>query len=155
MVFLVVALIALSFNLVKMDYNIDDFIKLYFLEGEWVMPYKEGELVEKWNKKSDKILDGETFYFKENQKLSLENITLRLKDARIFYTANVKDNNESEPVPFTLIEIDKNKFIFQNKEHDFPQRIIYEIKSYNEFTATVEGETDNGEKKIVYNFKKK
>lgn len=155
MLYFVVALIAVSFNLVKMDYNIDDFIKLYFLEGEWVMPYKEGELVEKWEKTYDKVLEGETFYLKDNEKLSHENISLRLKDARIYYTAKVKGQNNGEPVPFTLIEIDKNKFIFQNKEHDFPQRITYEIKSYNEFTAIVEGETDKGEKRIIYNFKKK
>ncbi len=45
MFYAVFALILLSFNLVKMDYDLEDFVKLYPLKGEWTMPFKGGELI--------------------------------------------------------------------------------------------------------------
>ncbi|MDQ3194587.1 MAG: DUF6265 family protein [Bacteroidota bacterium] len=154
MFYAVFALILLSFNLVKMDYDLEDFVKLYPLEGEWTMPFKGGELIEKWEKKYNKMLEGETIFLKGDEEQQQESVSLFLRDGRIYYTP-VVEGNEIEPVPFTLINIDKNKFIFQNKEHDFPQRIIYELKSGNELIATIEGETDKGFKKIVYRYKRK
>ncbi len=100
------------------------------------------------------MLEGETIFLKGDEEQQQESVSLFLKDGRIYYTP-VVEGNENEPVPFTLINIDKNKFIFQNKEHDFPQRIIYELKSGNELIATIEGETDKGFKKIVYRYKRK
>ncbi len=155
MFYAVFALILLSFNLVKMEYDIDDFIKLYPLEGVWTMPYKGGELVEKWEKKYNKMMEGETIFLKGDDEQQQEIISLFLKDGRIYYTP-VKDGREAdEPIPFTLISDEKNKFIFQNKEHDFPQRIIYELRSNNELVATIEGETSKGPKRIIYRYKRK
>ncbi|MEP7146580.1 MAG: DUF6265 family protein [bacterium] len=155
MLYAVLALILLSFNLVKMDYDIEDFIKLYPLEGEWTMPFKGGELIERWERKYNKMLEGETIFLKGNEKQPIESISLFLRDGRIYYTPVVNGTQDEEPVQFTLIEIDKKKFIFQNKEHDFPQRIIYELRSVNELVATIEGETNNGFKKIQYKYNRK
>lgn len=155
MFYAVFALILLSFNLVKMDYDLEDFIKLYPLEGEWTTPFKGGELIEKWEKKYNKMLEGKTIYLKGDEQLSQESISLFLKDGRIYYTPVIEGKENEEPVPFTLIEINKNKFIFQNKEHDFPQRIVYELRTSNELIATIEGETNKGFKKIVYRYKRK
>lgn len=149
------ALIILSFNLIKVDFNIEDFSRLYPLEGIWTAPFKEGQLVEKWEKKFDKLLQGETFYLQGDKEHSQEKINLSLRNGRIYYTPRVPGQNNDEPVSFTLIEIDNRKFIFENKDHDFPQRITYEIKTVNELIATVEGETDEGFKKIEYKFKRK
>lgn len=149
------ALIILSFNLVKVDYDLEDFAKLYFLEGEWSMPFKEGVLVEKWKKKYNKAMNGETIYFKGDEKLSQDNISLTLRDGRIYYVPKLNNKNNEDPVEFTLSEIDKNKFIFENKQHTFPQKITYEIKSPDEFLAVIEGETNKGFKQFKYNFKRK
>ncbi|MEO6695133.1 MAG: DUF6265 family protein [Ignavibacteria bacterium] len=149
------ALIVLSFNIFKIDYNIEDFEKLYKLVGTWTMPYKEGELVEKWQKQYNKKLTGETFYINGNSREVQEKIDLFLTDGRIYYSSNVNGQNDGEPVPFSLIGIEKNKFIFENKEHDFPQRIIYDLRSPTELVASIEGDTKDGFKKIVYKYKKK
>ncbi len=149
------ALIVLSFNIFKIDYNIEDFEKLYSLVGEWTMPFKNGELVEKWEKQFNKKLTGETFFINGNEKEPQEKIDLVLTDGRIYYSSKVNGQNDGETVPFTLIGIEKNIFIFENKEHDFPQRITYELRSSTEFIASIEGDTNEGFKKIVYKYKKK
>jgi len=155
MFYVMFALIVLSFNIFKIDYDIEDFEKLYSLVGEWTMPFKNGELVEKWEKQFNKKLTGETFYINGNEEESQEKIDLVLSAGRIYYSSVVNGQNEGESVPFTLIGMDKNKFTFENKEHDFPQRIIYELRSPNELVASIEGETDNGFKKIEYKYRKK
>lgn len=45
--------------------------------------------------------------------------------------------------PFKMIEMAANKVVFENPEHDFPQRIIYEREG-DTLTARIEG-TQNGE----------
>ncbi len=149
------ALIVLSFNIFKIDHDLEDFEKLYALVGEWIMPYKKGELVEKWQKQYNKKLTGETFYINGNDEELQEKIDLVLSDGRIYYSSKVNGQNDGEGVPFALIKIEKNIFIFENKEHDFPQRITYEVKSPNELVASIEGDTNDGFKKIVYKYRKK
>jgi hypothetical protein len=155
MAYFAVALILLCFNFVKVDYDVDDFKLLYPLVGEWTMPFKDGEMIEKWELKYEKMMNGKTLLIKEGEEELQENVNLVLEDRRIYYIPKVKGQNNEEPVAFTLIEIDGNKFIFENKDHDFPQRIIYVLNSSDEFNATIEGETGKGEKKIEYRFKRK
>ncbi len=50
----------------------------------------------------------------------------------------------SSPTEFKLKETQGKKVIFENPEHDFPQRIIYELKEGNKLVARIEGEI-NGE----------
>lgn len=156
MAYFAAALMILCFNLVKFDYFVDDFKLLYPLLGEWATPFKDGEMFEKWEMKYDKMMKGKSVYVNNNEEESLEDITLVLEDRRIYYIPEVKGQNNDEPVKFTLIEIaDENKFIFENKDHDFPQRIIYEFKTPDEINATIEGQTKKGLKQIVYKFKRK
>lgn len=152
MLYGVFALILISFNLVKMDYYIDDFIKLYPLEGQWTMPYDGGELVEIWTKQFEKKLKGQTIFIKNEQEEKKEVINLVLKEGRIYYTPEVKGMNDDEPVPFTLTEMDDNKFVFENREHDFPRRITYELKGNNRLYATIEGTTKKGFRKVEYKY---
>ena len=44
-----------------------------------------------------------------------------------------------ERVSFPLKDAFGEKFMFENKEHDFPQRVIYERKGPGLLLATVEG----------------
>lgn len=154
MFYYMLALIIISFNIFKVDYDLEDFSKLYPIIGEWSMPFKEGQLTEKWDKKYDKMLFGETLYSVNDKVISKESIKLALTNGRIYYTPLVYGQNNDEPVPFVLIESEENRFVFENKEHDFPQKIIYELKSKDVLNATVEGETEKGFKKIVYKFKR-
>jgi hypothetical protein len=40
---------------------------------------------------------------------------------------------------FALTSFLGNKFIFENDEHDFPQRVIYEFVSDTQLNARIEG----------------
>jgi hypothetical protein len=59
----------------------------------------------------------------------------------IVYLASPK--GRQSPTPFKMIEITENKVVFENPDHDFPQRVMYE-RAGEKLTARIEG-TRNGE----------
>ena len=58
----------------------------------------------------------------------------------IFFVAQPKDN--AEETAFKLIRSTLNEVVFENKEHDFPQRVIYKLKGKT-LTGRIEG-NNNG-----------
>ncbi|MGB5287747.1 MAG: DUF6265 family protein, partial [Ignavibacteriaceae bacterium] len=53
---------------------------------------------------------------------------------------------------FALIEHSPKKIIFENKEHDFPQRISYEFHKGGKLTAAIEGNVNGGLKRKEFSF---
>ena len=76
----------------------------------------------------------------------------RITTDRSFVGDNTNKGNEAPndkpPVRFRLISSANNIFIFENKAHNFPQRINYQNRSGGELLAWIEG-TVNGEFKKV------
>ena len=62
------------------------------------------------------------------------------KDGDVFYVA--KPSQNAAETFFKLVKSSPNEAIFENPEHDFPQRIIYR-RSGDKITARIEG-TNNG-----------
>jgi hypothetical protein len=48
-----------------------------------------------------------------------------------------------KPTTFELISLSENEVVFENPEHDFPQRVIYRLMPGNRLTGRIEG-TVNG-----------
>ena len=49
--------------------------------------------------------------------------------------------------PFSLVELEKNRAVFSNPEHDFPQQVVYE-RVGDRLNASIEG-VEDGEPKTV------
>ena len=69
----------------------------------------------------------------------------------IFYVAKPKAN--SAETDFKLISTDASRFVFENKAHDFPQRVIYTVTKDN-FTGRIEGETNGKSRGIDFPMKR-
>jgi hypothetical protein len=54
---------------------------------------------------------------------------------------------KKEPVLFKLIQGDDHNAIFENREHDFPQRISYVLQPNNTLRVKLEG-IEKGEPKV-------
>lgn len=55
----------------------------------------------------------------------LEHLELTVEDKEVWYIPTVPDQNNAEPVPFKLVYHGDKDLIFENRQHDFPQRILY------------------------------
>ncbi|MEP7168596.1 MAG: DUF6265 family protein [Bacteroidota bacterium] len=132
--------------------------KLKLFEGTWEMKDERGgTMYEEWHRLSDSLYRGENYAVSENKKRVFETVLIKFVEGKLCYAPTVKDQNEGKEIVFPLKEItdDGKKFVFENMEHDFPQRIIYHFKNKSMLDARVEGTVDGKEKSSGFHFVKK
>jgi hypothetical protein len=121
------------------SYSQSEFQSLYNLTGIWKMETKKGALYEQWWKVDGQKLQVKSFKVNHSDTTILESVQVTFADGKIYYTPVVTGQNEEQPVPFQLISNENNRFVFENKEHDYPQRVIYKIVSHDSVHARIEG----------------
>jgi uncharacterized protein DUF6265 len=129
------------------------FADFHSIIGIWAMETKKGPLFESWEKVNDSTLKSRSYKVNGKDTLILEQVELVKREGKIMYIPIVDENN-NRPVVFTLIKLEKETYIFENKKHDFPQRIIYNLPQNNTMHAWIEGDINGQFKKSEYNFVK-
>jgi len=131
-----IIIIFFSTNLLAQD---DVILNLF--PGKWKMDIENTEIFEEWEMLSEAELVAKSYSIKNEEQIINENLYLKKFAGQWAYVAIPRDQNITL---FALIEHTPKKFVFENKEHDFPQRIIYEFHKGGKLTAAIEG-TVNGE----------
>ncbi|MBK5285495.1 MAG: hypothetical protein JJE25_08820 [Bacteroidia bacterium] len=141
---IITILIVFSFSCNRVS-NRDDLKKIEnmnWLIGTWSNISDDGKLSEVWAKTSDTVFSGKSFKIFQDDTVFSERISLELLRGGLFYIPVVHNQNNGLPVAFKLISNSGAEFIFENKEHDFPQRIIYKNTGKDSLYASVEGNDD-------------
>jgi len=73
------------------------------------------------------------------------------KDRRIHYIANPQGQREAS---FGLVELKGTRVVFENKDHDYPQRIVYQYTAPDRLDARVEGSLKGKERVEEYPFRR-
>lgn len=115
-----------------------EFEKLLALEGTWKMKTKKGILTEIWKRKSSKALEGISYRINGTDSLLLERLELRYNRSGIYYVPTTENQNNQQPVVFTLRSSINEVFIFENPEHDFPKRIVYHLVNPDSIHAYID-----------------
>ena len=110
---------------------------LSWLEGDWTMNTKKGDQrMEMWKQTDKNILHGKGIKVTGKDTLLLESLELSYRDHNTWYIPTVPDQNDAKPVPFKMVSSTGHKVVFENPDHDFPQRILYQyhpaIKNTND-----------------------
>jgi hypothetical protein len=129
-------------------YAQDDSIIMLF-PGLWKMEIENAEIYEEWQLVNKNELIGTSYSLENGIKIINENLWIKKfmdKWAYIAVTAN------EDITLFPLVEHSPKKLIFENKEHDFPQRIIYEFHKDGKLTAAIEGNVNGGLKRKEFSF---
>lgn len=129
-----------------------DFNRLRNIEGNWEMKTEKGFLQEKWERTNDTILQGKSYKIDRGVSILDEKMTIVFTNKNIIFSASVQYQNKGLPVSFKLIKIDGGKYIFENKEHDFPTQVMYQIKNSDKLLAWINGTTEKGFKTINFEF---
>jgi hypothetical protein len=132
----------------------DPYVQLQKLNGVWKMETAKGPLYESWTKTSANEMRGGSFKTIGNDTIRFEDVRLSKSDQGIYYSPIVKNENGDKPVSFRMISSTDQRFVFENKEHDFPQRIIYHLIARDSMHAWIEGIQNGKEKTTDYYFKK-
>jgi hypothetical protein len=130
------------------------FRDLNSLTGKWSMESSKGMLYESWLKLNDSTFKGLSFRVSGKDTTVLEQMELVLREGRIMFAPTVPGQNDEKPVVFTLAKLENNRYIFENKEHDFPKRVVYVLPKDNLLQAWIEGEINGQARKMDFSFKK-
>lgn len=111
---------------------------LSWFSGCWQMERAPGRLsYEQWTKPQG-IMIGLAYTLRDGKIVDHEFLRLIERDGDIFYVAIPARQKETE---FKLTALSENEAVFENPDHDFPQRLIYR-KRDGGISARVEGESD-------------
>jgi Domain of unknown function (DUF6265) len=117
--------------------------------GKWKLDSDKAEIYEEWKMIDSTELIGTGYSIEAGEKIGSETIYLKKFADTWAYVAIPKNQTITL---FALKEFTLNKFIFENGEHDFPQRIIYEFNNDGTLTAIVGGLLEGEEMSREFNF---
>jgi hypothetical protein len=115
----------------KID-KLDVFIGIWKIEGQ--------EKFEFWEKQDKSKLVGGVYKIIDNERVISENLSIYEIDGKVILEAIVLNQNEGEPIKFTLNEEEKKCFSFENLSHDFPKKIQYNKISESKIEISIYGE---------------
>ena len=110
-----------------------DLRKLSWLAGTWELQEGDTTTQEHWLPLAGSNMIGISHTYDARATRSFEFLRITFQDGKLAYVAQP---GGGEPVPFFAVRIDEREAVFENPEHDHPQRIRYERKDAG-VTATV------------------
>jgi hypothetical protein len=141
---LIVIIILLSIKILSQD---DSIIKLF--PGKWKLDTERAELYEEWNFINKTELTGKSYGIENGEQIIVEELCIKKIGNHWAYISVPK---EQTITLFALTGFSGDMFIFENKEHDFPQRIIYEFYPDGKLIAAIEGNYDGKNLRKEYSF---
>jgi hypothetical protein len=94
---------------------------------------------ENWMKPAGDTMFGSNRVVKNGKTQGFEFMRLREGDDGVFFTAWLAGQDETS---FRLISWAGGRFVFENPQHDFPQRVIYQRRANGSMLGRIEGVID-------------
>ena len=98
--------------------------ELGWLAGCWQGEAGPVKYEEQWMRPGGGLMLGMSRTVRGDKAVSQEFLSISSKSGVVYYTARVGTST----TPFKLIRLADSEAVFENPEHDFPQRIIYRKK---------------------------
>jgi hypothetical protein len=110
--------------------------RLTWMEGYWTGTADGIAMEEIWTAPRGGALLGMHRDVKEGKMISFEFFRIDTTADGATYFASPRSK---PPTPFHAIELGDKRVVFENKEHDFPQRILYWLDGAGALHARIEG----------------
>ena len=118
--------------------------KLDWILGEWEGGDEKGKFIESWKANGKEGYIGAGMTIDSGDTTFTEHLSLRNIEGKVYYIPIVEHNDG--PVRFELTQLEERLARFENKDHDFPNRIIYRKVNDRTLHVRVEGDTEEGVK---------
>lgn len=129
--------------------NIDSIADIYvfqWLIGTWSEAAGDRITTETWVRIDDQTLSAEGKTVKSGKTVFEEKLTIQITNEGIYYIADVAHN--SEPVWFKLTLFSSGEAVFENRQHDFPQKLHYKLLG-DAMYVEIEGLNKDGKTETV------
>lgn len=117
--------------------------------GKWKLNVNNSEVYEEWIMESETELTGKSYSINNGEQDIGEVLFLKKYAGTWAYVAIPEGQNITL---FKLINYSSNEFVFENEEHDFPQRIIYEFSDDDKLSVAIEGIVNGKMKRKEFNY---
>ena len=125
---------------------------LAWLAGCWEGNVRGREVNEQWMKPAGGIMLGMARTVAQGKAAEFEFTQIREdKDGSIYYVAKPSGQAEAS---FKLVKLENKEAIFENPQHDFPQRIIYRLNPDGSLFARVEATANGKTRGLDYPYKR-
>jgi len=124
---------------------------LAWLAGCWEGRQGQASLEEIWSKPAGGSMLGMGRTVKDGKTVSFEFMQFREEKGSLVF---LPQPSGGERTRFPLKDFFGEKLTFENKEHDFPQRVIYERKGPGSLLAAIEGTYQGKESREEYQMTK-
>lgn len=131
-----------------------DFEKLKPIVGTWLNKRSRGDIYETWVRKGEKEFAGMSYTLTNGDTTPLETVRLYIQQKEIVYAPVAAGQNDEKEVLFKLKTIEGNRFVFENMQHDFPKRIVYDFRSNDSLYAHIEGDVQSRKRRIDYPYRR-
>lgn len=130
--------------------SVDD---LDWLSGHWRMENGSRVVDEQWMAPAGGVMLGMARTVKDGKAVQHEFVQLRAgADGTPAYVVSASGQPE---VAFRLVSLVEGTAVFENRQHDFPQRIIYARQADGSLLAAIEGPGRDGQvKRIEYPYQR-
>jgi hypothetical protein len=137
----------------KVD-NTNNLEEFAWLKGEWMDSSSSGKMVELWNQVNDSLMVGSSIYLAGEDTIFFEEISLNKINDDIFYIPSIQAEEGMQPTKFKFISSANGELVFENKEHDFPQRIVYTHPLEDSLIAYIDGKKNGEYRKEFFRMKR-
>jgi hypothetical protein len=126
--------------------------QLIWLSGCWSSDNGKQQVDECWMRPAGQSMLGSSRTVAGGKTVLTEHIQIREKDGQLAYIVTI--GMGAKPVVFKQIKSTDGEVIFENPEHDFPQRIIYRRESPDKLFARIEGKEKGVDKGMDFRYKR-
>jgi hypothetical protein len=129
---------------------------LSWIIGTWKRETEKSVTIETWTRLSPRTIEGISHRIAKatGDTVFTEYLLLAEMEREVFYIPKIAENEY--PVPFKMIEVEAGrKAIFSNPNHDFPQKISYELQADGTLLAVTSGLENGKERQIPFHFQRR
>ena len=128
----------------------DTLSKLEWMSGNWVRSHEKVLQEEYWSTPAGGVMVGIHRDAFVGRNAFFEYLRIEQRDDDVFYVAVPSNQKQAE---FKLTTLEENRAVFENPEHDFPTKIVYE-RDGDMLTAIVSGLIDGEERSSGWQWKR-
>lgn len=130
-------------------------VSLDLLQGRWESLNENTRQIEEWSRVEKDHFKGRGYVLEGVDTTFIEFLEIRSIHDTLHYCAQVSNHNDSETVLFKLIRTGNGRWEFVNPQHDFPQKIVYELESDSSLRTFIEGPRNGRTVRVNFDFRKR
>lgn len=127
---------------------------LMWLCGHWTELKDNTAFHEIWTRSNDTVLSGYAYMLISADTVFTEKLSIEYHNPETCYITSVSNQNNRQEISFRLLPAGPDTFCFENKAHDFPQKITYIRRPENRLFVRVDGYDKGVYRKEEFQLKK-